>query len=128
MIQSIETPSAPLPAGHYSQATVWNDLIFVSGQLPIQPVTRHRVTGSLEAQLEQVLANLQAVVEAAGSDLAHVMKTTIYIADISLWDRVNVVYAKFFGDHKPARSIVPTRELHHGFLVEIEAIAVRKNA
>jgi len=128
MIKSIETTSAPLPAGHYSQATAWNDLIFVSGQLPIQPVTRHRVTGSLEAQLEQVLANLQAVVEAAGSDLSHIVKTTIYIADISLWDRVNVVYAKFFGDHKPARSIVPTRELHHGFLVEIEAIAVRKSA
>lgn len=61
--------------------------------------------------------------EAAGSDVAHVLKTTVYIADISLWPRVNAVYARFFGDHRPARAVVPTRDLHYGFLVEVEAIA-----
>jgi 2-iminobutanoate/2-iminopropanoate deaminase len=125
MIERIETPNAPLPAGHYTQATGWNGLFFVSGQLPIHPVTKEKVTGSIEDQTELVLQNLRAIVEAAGSDLAHVLKTTVYIADISLWDRVNAVYAAFFGEHKPARAVVPTKDLHYGFLVEIEAVAVR---
>ncbi len=121
----IETPNAPLPAGHYSQATVWNDLIFVAGQLPITP-SREKVLGSAGEQALQALENLKAIVEAAGGDLEHVLKVTVHIADISLWDEVNAVYAKFFGGHKPARAIVPTKELHHGFLIEIEAIAAKK--
>ncbi|GAA4410344.1 RidA family protein [Nibrella viscosa] len=128
MIERIETPGAPLPAGHYAQATVWNDLIFVSGQLPINPVTKEKITGPINEQTRQVLANMQAILEAAGSDLHHVLKTTVYIADISLWDQVNAVYAGFFGDHRPARAVVPTNELHYGFLIEIEAVAVRKSA
>ncbi|GAB3267044.1 RidA family protein [Larkinella harenae] len=126
MIQSVETPNAPLPAGHYVQATVWSDLIFVSGQLPIHPITKEKKTGSIEDQTHQVLENLEAILKAAGSDLSHVLKTTVYIADITLWDQVNAIYADFFGDHKPARAVVPTNKLHYGFLIEIEAIAVRK--
>lgn len=126
MVEKIETPAAPLPAGHYAQATVWNDLIFVSGQLPINPTTKEKITGPIEEQTRQVLENLKAIVEAAGSDLSHVLKTTVYIADISLWDTVNAIYADFFGEHYPSRAIVPTLELHYGFLIEIEAIAVRK--
>ncbi|WP_345249177.1 Rid family detoxifying hydrolase [Nibrella saemangeumensis] len=128
MINQIETPNAPLPAGHYAQATVWNDLIFVSGQLPINPVTKEKMTGPIEEQTRQVLENVKAIVEAAGSDLSHVLKTTVYIADISLWDQVNATYAGFFGDHRPARAVVPTKELHFGFLIEIEAVAVRIGA
>ena len=128
MIEFIETPNAPLAAGHYAQATVWNDLIFVSGQLPIHPATKEKFTGSIDVQSRQVLENVKAILEAAGSDLAHVLKTTVYIADISLWDQVNTVYADFFGDHKPARAGVPTKELHYGFLIEIEAVAVRKKS
>lgn len=126
MIQTIQTPNAPAPGGHYAQATSWNDLIFVSGQLAIKPITKEKVLGNIEVQTVQVLENLKAIVEAAGSDLHHVLKTTVYIADIELWGRVNTVYADFFGDARPARAIVPTKALHHGFLIEIEAIAVRK--
>ncbi len=121
--KSIETPNAPLPAGHYSQAMVWNNLIFVAGQLPLKP-NKEKVLGSIEEQTEQTLENVKAVVEAAGSDLNHVLKVTVYISDISLWDGVNKVYTKFFGEHKPARAIVPVKDLHYGFLIEIEAIAV----
>lgn len=128
MIEQIETPNAPLPAGHYSQATVWNDLIFVAGQLPIRPQTNEKLTGSVDEQTQQVLENVEAILVAAGSDLAHVLKTTVYISDISLWSQVNAVYTAFFGEHKPARAVVPTKELHYGFLVEIEAVAVRKKA
>lgn len=124
-MQFIETNNAPLPAGHYSQATVWNDLIFVAGQLPIT-ASREKVLGSIEDQAQQALRNLQAILEAAESDLQHVLKVTVYITDISLWDQVNKVYSDFFGAHKPARAIVPTKPLHHGFLIEIEAIAVKK--
>lgn len=120
---SIETPNAPLPAGHYSQAMVWNNLIFVAGQLPIKP-NQEKVLGRIEEQALQALENVKAIVEAAGSDLAHVLKVTVYISDMGMWDRVNKVYTVFFGTHKPARAIVPTRELHHGFQIEIEAIAV----
>ncbi|MBK7873220.1 MAG: RidA family protein [Saprospiraceae bacterium] len=121
----IETLNAPLPAGHYSQATEWNGLIFVAGQLPIKP-NREKVLGTIEEQTLQTLENVKAIVEAAGSDLDQVLKVTVYIADISLWDQVNKVYTEFFGSHKPARAIVPVKDLHYGFLIEIEAIAAKK--
>lgn len=121
--QIIETPNAPLPAGHYSQATVVNGLVFVAGQLPIKP-NREKVLGSIEEQTLQTLENVKAIVEAAGSDLHHIAKVTVYISDISLWEGVNKVYTEFFGAHKPARAIVPVKDLHYGFLIEIEAVAV----
>jgi 2-iminobutanoate/2-iminopropanoate deaminase len=120
----ISTPNAPLPAGHYSQAIVHNNIVYVSGQLPINPQTGEKRIGSIEEQTEQALKNLSAILEAAGSDISQVLKTTVYVSDIALWDRVNVVYSRFFGEHRPARAVVPTRELHFGFQIEIEAIAV----
>ena len=122
-LQIIETSNAPLPAGHYSQAIIANGLVFVAGQLPIKP-NKEKVLGSIEAQTLQTLENLKAIVEAAGSDLQHIVKVTVYISDIALWDGVNKVYTEFFGTHKPARAIVPVKDLHYGFQIEIDAVAL----
>ena len=122
-MREISTPNAPKPSGHYSQAIVHNNIVYVSGQLPIDPKTGEKRTGSIEEQTEQVLKNLSEILQAAGCNLNQVLKTTVYISDIQLWDRVNTVYSKFFGEHRPARAVVPTRNLHFGFQIEIEAIA-----
>jgi 2-iminobutanoate/2-iminopropanoate deaminase len=124
-MQFISTSDAPTPAGHYSQAVVSGNFIFVSGQLPIKPGSEPKSPGPIAEQTRQVLANLKNILEAAGSGLAHVVKTTIYISDISMWGDVNHVYAEFFGDHKPARAVVPTRELHFDYQIEMEAIALK---
>jgi 2-iminobutanoate/2-iminopropanoate deaminase len=122
-MRRVVTINAPQPAGHYSQAMVHNDIVYVSGQLPIVPETGEKILGSIEEQSAQALKNLAAILKAAKSDLKRVLKTTVYISDVSLWDKVNAVYKEFFGNHRPARSVVPTRELHFGFQIEIEAIA-----
>lgn len=122
-MKDLRTNDAPQPAGHYSQAIVHDGLVYVSGQLPIDPEREDKQVGSIEAQTEQVLRNLDAILKAANSDRDHVLKVTVYVSDIALWGRVNAVYARFFGDHRPARAVVPTRELHFGFQIEIEAIA-----
>jgi 2-iminobutanoate/2-iminopropanoate deaminase len=122
-MELIETDKAPLPAGHYSQAIVHCGLVYVSGQLPIDPKTGERRTGSIEKQTRMVLQNLSAILEASNSSLNQVLKVTVFISDISLWGKVNEVYAEIFGDHRPARAIVPTRDLHFGFQIEVDAIA-----
>ena len=122
-INFVETSNAPKPGGHYSQAVIHNGLIYISGQLPIDPVTGEKKLGSIEEQTEQVLANLRAIVEAAGSDLNHVLRMTVYVSDIELWGKVNEIYARTFGEHRPARAVVPVKDLHYGFKIEIEAIA-----
>lgn len=119
----ITTDAAPAPAGHYAQAVVHDKLVFVSGQLPVDPVSLEPCTGTVEEQTRLAVANLSAILEAAGSGLDRVLKTTVYVSDIGLWERVNAVYAECFGDHRPARAVVPTRDLHFGCLVEIEAVA-----
>lgn len=123
-IKKITTPLAPVPGGHYTQAIVANGFVFISGQLPVVPLTGERISGSIEDQTLHVLENVKAIVEASGSDLDRIVKVTVYITDIGLWDRVNKVYAEFFGIHKPARAIVPVKELHHGFKIEMDAVAV----
>lgn len=122
----ISTQNAPKPSGHYSQAIVQNNIVYVSGQLPVDPQTGDKRIGSIEEQTEQVLKNLSEILKAAGSDKDNVLKTTVYVSDIKLWDRVNAVYSKFFGEHRPARAVVPTRNLHFGFQIEIDAIAAVK--
>jgi len=119
----ISTPDAPQPAGHYTQAIVHGDLVYISGQLPIDPQTGEKRTGSIEEQTDQAIRNLAGILNAANSGLNLVVKTTVYISDIELWDRVNAVYSRLFGEHRPARAVVPTRELHFGCQIEIEAIA-----
>ena len=122
-MHEISTPNAPAPAGHYAQAIVHEGVVYVAGQLPIDPRTGEKRVGSIEEQAERALSNVRAILEAAGSGLDRVLKTTVYISDISLWSRVNAVYARVFGGHRPARAVVPTRELHYGFQIEIEVIA-----
>ena len=122
-IKRIYTPNAPKPAGHYSQATVYNGLVFVAGQLSIDPATGERKLGSIEEQTEQALANVHAILQAAGTDWDRVLKMNISIADIDLWEPVNKVYSRILGDNRPARAIIPCGKLHYGFLIEIEAIA-----
>lgn len=122
-ITNIYTPDAPNPAGHYSQAVVYNGLVFVAGQLAIDPRTGEKRLGSIEEQTEQVLKNVGAILKAADSDLSRVLKMTVYISDMNLWAVVNEVYARVMGEHRPARAVIPTRELHHGFLIEIDAVA-----
>ena len=122
-ITAIDTPNAPTPAGHYSQAIVHRGVVYVAGQLAIDPRTGEKKLGSIAEQTEQTLQNVSAILQAAGSDLSRVLKMTIYISDISLWGAVNEVYARILGEHRPARAVVPTKELHYGFLIEIEAMA-----
>lgn len=118
----VSTDRAPRPAGHYSQAVVHAGLVYVAGQLPIRP-DGTRVNGPVREQALQALANLSAILEAAGSGLGLVLRTTVYVPDVALWPEVNAAYAECFGDHRPARTVVPSRDLHHGVLVEVDAIA-----
>ncbi|MEK6405993.1 MAG: Rid family detoxifying hydrolase [Acidobacteriota bacterium] len=122
-ISTVSTPNAPAAGGHYSQAVVDNGLVFVAGQLPIDPLTGERLTGSIEQQTEQCLKNIDEILKAAGSRLSRVLKMTVYISDIDLWSAVNTVYARMMGDHRPARAVVPVKDLHYGFKIEIEAVA-----
>ncbi|HEX8119586.1 MAG TPA: Rid family detoxifying hydrolase [Pyrinomonadaceae bacterium] len=122
-ITHVHTDDAPAPGGHYSQAVVYNGLVFVSGQLAIDPRTGEKRLGSVEEQTEQALRNVEEILKAAGSDLSRVLKMTVYVSDIELWGKVNETYARVMGAHRPARAVVPTRELHYGFLIEIEAVA-----
>ncbi len=92
----------------------------------MNPVTREVENGSIEAQTELALRNVEAVLLAAGSDLNHVVQMTVYISDIELWGRVNEVYARILGEHRPARAIVPVKDLHFGTKIEIQAIAAVK--
>ena len=122
-MEKIQVEGTPIPKGHYSQAIVHNGLVYVSGQLPMDLVTWEPVTGGIEAQTERALRNVEAVLRAAGSDLDRVIQMTVYISDMELWGKVNEVYARIMGVHRPARAIVPVKELHFGLLIEIQAIA-----
>ena len=121
-MKSIFTEKAPSPAGHYSQAIVSGGLVFVSGQLPIHP-ENGQIKPTIEEQTHQVMNNLEYILLASGSSLGKVVKATLYISDISLWNKVNAIYAEHFESHKPARAVVPTRDLHFGCLIEVEVVA-----
>jgi reactive intermediate/imine deaminase len=125
-MQSVETPNAPAAAGHYSQAIVHGGVVYVAGQLPIDPQDRSRAVGSIEEQTERTLRNVEAILVAAGSGLDRVLQMTIYVSDIELWAGVNVAYARVMGAHRPARAVVPVKELHYGYQIEIQAIAATR--
>jgi 2-iminobutanoate/2-iminopropanoate deaminase len=122
-MRSVLLPDTPPPAGHYSPGIEHNGMIFVSGQLPIDLETREPFTGPIEQQTELALRNVEAVLKAAGSDLTHVLQMTIYVSEMELWDAVNRTYSRILGDHRPARAIVPVKDLHFGTKIEIQAIA-----
>jgi reactive intermediate/imine deaminase len=120
------TDRAPKPGGHYTQAVVSGALVFVSGQLPIRPDGRPLDDDGFEGQARQAIRNMLEVVRAAGSSPQQLVKVTAYIVGIANWPRFNAVYASMLPDACPARSVVPVPELHYGYLVEIDAIAVRE--
>lgn len=109
--------------GHYALATVHQGTVYVSGQFSFDPETGEKKFGTIEEETLQALKNVEAIVAAAGSRKEQILRMTLYIPDVALWDRVNKVYEQFFGSHKPARTVVPTKDLHFGFKIEIEAIA-----
>ena len=123
-MERIQTAHAPQAIGPYSQAVKANGMIFCSGQIPLDPVTMQVVEGDASAQTERVLRNLQAVLEAAGSSLERVVKTTVFLADMNDFAAMNEVYAAFFGNNRPARSTVQVARLPRDVRVEIEVIAL----
>ncbi|GAA5937642.1 RidA family protein [Sporobolomyces koalae] len=123
---TVSTPNAPSAVGPYSQAIKTDSLIFCSGCVPLVPETMKVIEGGVEEQTEQAMKNLTAVVEAAGSDLSHVVKTTVFLKNMDDFAKVNAIYTKHFGQAKPARSCVEVARLPLGVLFEIEAIAVPK--
>jgi len=120
----IKTNRAPEAIGPYSQAVKAGDLVFCSGQIPLDPVNMTLVGETIADQTEQVLLNLSEVLKAAGTGLEKVVKTTVFLKDMNNFVEMNEVYAKFFGDHKPARATVEVARLPKDVLVEIECTAL----
>lgn len=124
-ISSVETQDAPRAIGPYSQGVVAGDMVFVSGQIPLDPATGVLVSGTFREELGRVLANVDGVLRAAGCDRTRVVRCTVYLTDLSLFGELNEIYAAFFGAHRPARAVVEVAGLPRGARVEMEAIALR---
>ena len=124
-IRKIDTNQAPAAIGPYSQAVQAGDLVFLSGQIPLDPATGALVAGGIEAQTRQVMSNLKAVLTAAGLDFANLVKTTIYLIDLGDFASVNRIYGECLGAVPPARATVQVAALPKGALIEIEGIAVK---
>ena len=124
-MKAIQTDKAPAAIGPYSQAIEANGLVFASGQLPINPVTGQLAEDDIQAQTRQSLLNVQAILQAAGTNLCHVVKTTVFLSDIANFGAMNEIYAQFFQSPFPARSAVAVRDLPKGALVEIEVVAAK---
>lgn len=122
-MKTVQTPNAPAAIGPYSQAMIANGMVFTSGQIALTPAGE-MVNGDVKAQCAQVLSNLKAVLEAAGSSFDKVIKTTIFLDNMDDFGAVNELYGTAFGDHKPARSTVAVKTLPKNALVEIDAIAL----
>jgi len=122
--QIIATDKAPAAVGPYSQAVRVGDLIYSAGQLGLVPETRQLAGPDIESQTRQALENVKAVVEAAGSCLKHVVKTTVFLQDIQEWPKMNAIYAEYFPEEAPARSAVQVAALPMGARMEIEVVAV----
>lgn len=120
----VSTPNAPRAIGPYSQAVRADGLIFTAGQIGLDPSTMEMVAGGVEEQTRQVMTNLKNVLEAAGSGLGRVVKTTVFLTDMANFAAMNAIYAEFFPDEPPARSAVAAAGLPKGALVEIEAVAL----
>ena len=119
----ISTELAPKAIGPYSQAVAWNGLVYLSGQIPLDPATGQLAEGGIAEQTVRVLDNLKAVLEAAGSDLAHVLKTTVFLKDMGEFAAMNEVYGRYFSRNPPARATVEAARLPRDVRVEIECVA-----
>ena len=122
-LETVHTDAAPAAIGPYSQAVKVGNILFCSGQIPLDPKTMEMVGSTAAEQCEQVMTNLKSVLEGAGAGLDRVARTTIFLASMSDFAAVNEVYARHFGDHKPARACVAVKELPKAALVEIDCIA-----
>lgn len=124
-MKALHSDNAPKAVGPYSQAIEANGFVFASGQLPIDPATNAFVEGGVKEQTRQSLTNAQSVLKAAGLDLSHVIKTTVFLSDMADFSAMNEVYAEFFNEPYPARSAIAVKTLPKNALVEVECIAAR---
>ncbi|MEM1359205.1 MAG: RidA family protein [Bacteroidota bacterium] len=122
-MEIIQNEHIPSPVGHYSPVIAHNGTLYFSGQLP--KLADGSIPEGIEAQTQLVLAKLDHLLKHSGSNRDLVIQVRIYIPDVKLWDQVNMVYANFFGEHRPVRCVVPSRELHYGCLIELEAVAAQ---
>lgn len=122
-IRPVSTPVAPAPAGHYSQAVVHGDTVYVAGILPFDPDDLSAPLGDMEQQARRVVRSLANVLEAAGSGLDRLLQVTVFVTDLSDWGTVNEVFAEALGDHRPARAVVPVLPLNRDAALELSAIA-----
>ncbi|MEJ6022880.1 RidA family protein [Ramlibacter sp. PS4R-6] len=121
--RSVNPGANAKPGGHYSHGTVANGFVFVSGQLPIARDGTKLNGASFADQARQVLANVQAVLEAAGSGVDRLVQVRVYVDDVANWPEFNTIYAQWAGASRPSRAVVPTGALHYGFKIEVEAVA-----
>ncbi len=122
-LEAVSTPGAPAAIGPYSQAVVCDGVVYTSGQIALDPQSGQLVSGGVEAETQRVFANLDAVLEAAGSQRALVLRCTVFLADLADFAAVNRIYGEYFGEHRPARSTVQVAALPRGARVEIDALA-----
>ncbi len=125
-MRTISTDQAPKAIGPYSQAVEASGFVFVSGQIPLDPVTGELVNGDIKKQAARVFENIKAILKASGCDLKNTVKVTVFVTDLSNFTAVNEVYSQYFGEHKPARSFVQVAGLPRGAQIEVEVIAVRE--
>lgn len=121
-MKAICSPRLPPPAGHYSPAIQSGNMLFISGQLPVNAEVL-RPEGDLAAQAAVVFANIDTLLEAAGASNANLVNVQVYLADVALWPELNRLYAVWLGDHRPARTVVPCPALHYDALLEVSAVA-----
>jgi len=119
----VDSANAPKAIGPYSQAIKANGFVYTSGQTPLDPATGEMVQGAFEDQVHQVFRNLEAVLTAAGSSFGKVVKATVYVTDLANFQKLNTIYASYFGDHKPARTTIQASGLPKGAQVEIDLVA-----
>ena len=118
----IKTDKMPPVKGHYSPVIEHNGILYLSGLIPTDPVTG-AIPETIEEQTKLILSKISLLLNESGSSLNQVLQVRIYLSDIELWDKVNRVYGEFFKEHRPARCVVPAGKLHHGSLIEVEAVA-----
>lgn len=123
-LRTVSPATMATPGGHYSHAVVAGGFVFVAGQLPITPAGRKLGSEPFEVQARQVLANIQAALEGAGTGIDRLVQVRVYLVDIAHWPAFNALYAQWLGEHKPARAVVPVPALHFGMLLEAEAVAL----